>query len=214
MNANDIYKELLNAYGKPRWWSDDAFTVMFQAVLVQNTAWDNVEKTCEPLMNKLTPKFIGGLSDEELQKLITPCGFYKSKSRTIKSLVKWFGKYNYSVREAQKKPLQALRSELLSIKGIGAETADVILVYALYQPSFVIDAYTRRFLSRLGFNFANDSEIRTFFETGLPKDARIYGYFHWLILDHCISVCKKTPLCGECKLNGCCAYFNDEMTDQ
>lgn len=55
MNANDIYKELLNAYGKPRWWSDDAFTVMFQAVLVQNTAWDNVEKTCEPLMNKLTP---------------------------------------------------------------------------------------------------------------------------------------------------------------
>lgn len=214
MNANDIYKELLNAYGKPRWWSDDAFTVMFQAVLVQNTAWDNVEKTCEPLTNKLTPQFIGGLSDEELQKLIAPCGFYKSKSRTIKSLIEWFVKYNYSVREAQKKPLQALRSELLSIKGIGAETADVILVYALYQPSFVIDAYTRRFLSRLGFNFADDMEIREFFEKGLPKDAQIYGFFHWLILDHCISVCRKTPLCGECMLNRCCAHFSDEMTDQ
>lgn len=103
--------------------------------------------------------------------------------------------------EAQKKTLQVLRSELLSIKGIGAETADFILVYALYQPSFVIDAYTRRFLSRLGLDFTEDSEIREFFETELPKDARIYGYFHWLLLEHCISVCKKTPLCGKCKLN-------------
>lgn len=109
-------------------------------------------------------------------------------------------------------PLKALRSELLSIKGIGAETADVILVYALYQPSFVMDAYTRRFLSRLGFDLADDTEIRKFLEAALPKDAQVYGYFHWLILDHCISVCRKTPLCGECKLNSHCAYFGGKAT--
>lgn len=204
MNANEIYDELLNAYGKPRWWSDDAFTVMFQAILVQNTAWSSVEKTCEPIKDRISLQFIGGLFDEELQKLIAPCGFYKSKARTIKLLIKWFEKYNYSVQETQKVPLQTLRSELLSLKGIGAETADVILVYALYQPSFIIDAYTRRFLSRLGFDFENDEKIRIFFERNLPKDARIYGYFHWLILDHCISVCRKTPLCGECKMNREC----------
>ena len=212
MDANDIYKELLNAYSKPHWWSDDPFTVMFQAVLVQNTAWSSVEKTCEPVKDKLSPQFIAGLSDEELQKLISPCGFYKSKSQTITSLAKWFEKYDYSVREAQKMPLKALRSELLSIKGIGAETADVILVYALYQPSFVMDAYTRRFLSRLGFDLADDTEIRKFLEAALPKDAQVYGYFHWLILDHCISVCRKTPLCGECKLNSHCAYFGGKAT--
>ena len=146
--------------------------------------------------------------------MIAPCGFYKSKAQTIKLLIKWFEKYNFSVQQAQKTSLIDLRKELLLIKGIGTETADVILVYTLYQPSFIIDTYTRRFLSRLGFDFEDDEKIRIFFERNLPKYARIYGYFHWLILDHCILVCRKTPLCSKCKMNRLCGHFNDKTVGE
>lgn len=94
--------------------------------------------------------------------------------------------------------------ELLSIRGIGAETADVILVYSFYKASFIIDAYTRRFLSRLGYDISDDTTIKHFFETGLPEDAQFYGWYHWLILEHCISVCKKTPKCDICSLKDDC----------
>lgn len=186
-SASEIYEKMLSVYGKPRWWSDDPFTVMFQAVLVQNTAWNNVIKTCEKIGEKLMPQYIDELSCDELEQIITLCGFYKAKSKTIKSLAEWFKKYDFSVENAVKNTLYELRGELLKIRGIGAETADVILVYALHHPSFIIDAYTRRFLQRLGYSFADDTEIKNFFELGLPKNAEIYGYFHWLILDHCIA---------------------------
>lgn len=207
LSASEIYEKMLSVYGKPRWWSDDPFTVMFQSVLVQNTAWNNVIKTCEKIGEKLTPQYIDELSCDELEQIITPCGFYKAKSKTIKSLVEWFKKYDFSAENAVQNTLYELCGELLKIRGIGAETADVILVYALHQPSFIIDAYTRRFLQRLGYSFADDTEIKNFFEAGLPKNAEIYGYFHWLILDHCISVCKKNPKCESCKLKAYCEYF-------
>ena len=207
LNAQELYHVLFTAYGKPRWWSDDPFMVMFQSVLVQNTAWSSVEKTCTPIEDKLTPEYIGNLSTEELEQLISPCGFYKAKARTIQVLVTWYRRYHFDRGEARSVSMPDLRKELLSIRGIGAETADVILVYAFYQPSFIIDAYTRRFLLRLGYVFEDDMAIRTFFETGLKKDAQIYGWYHWLILEHCISVCKKSPDCDKCKLKEQCKYF-------
>ena len=96
-----------------------------------------------------------------------------------------------------------MRKELLGIKGIGAETADVLLVYAFHRASFIIDAYTRRFLSRLGIEFDDDMQIRSFFENGLPADYQIYGWYHWLILDHGISRCKKVPACDDCIFTKC-----------
>lgn len=202
--ANDIYEKLLSIYGKPHWWSNDPFTVMFQAVLVQNTAWNNVLKACENIDEYLAPQYIDGLSIDELEQIIKSCGFYKVKARTIKALAEWYKKYDFSAEIAAKKAQSELRDELLKIRGIGAETADVILVYAFYRTSFIIDTYTRRFLQRLGYNFANDTEIKNFFEAGLPKNAKIYGNFHWLILDHCISVCRKVPKCENCQLKNLC----------
>ena len=143
-------------------------------------------------VNQLTPEYIEDLSTEELEQIIRPCGFYKAKARTIQAL---------TVHEV---PMPRLRKELLSIRGVGAETADVILVYAFYKASFIIDAYTRRFLFRLGYNFSDDTAIKYFFEKELPEDAQFYGWYHWLILEHCISVCKKTPKCDICFLNGDC----------
>lgn len=210
MTAKEIYNALLAAYGEPRWWSDDAFTVMLQSVLVQNTAWSNVEKTCAAISDKderkLTPEYIIGLPISELERMISPCGFFKAKARTIHALAAWFQNYGFDAKKAQAIPMASLRKELLAIKGIGAETADVILVYAFYQPSFIVDAYTRRFLGRLGCGFQNDAEIRNFFETGLEKDARVYGWCHWLILEHCISACKKKPDCGGCKFFDSCSH--------
>lgn len=191
LNAQEIYQVLLTAYGKPRWWSNDPFIVMFQSVLVQNTTWSCVEKTCTPIQDKLTPEYIGNLPAKELEQLISPYGFYKAKAQTIQALISWYRQYQFDRHIVQKIPMPDLRKELLSIRGIGAETADVILVYAFYQPTFIIDTYTRRFLLRLGYEFADDTAIKNFFEAGLPKEAQLYGWYHWLLLEHCISACKK-----------------------
>ena len=199
LSAEEIYKILLDTYGKPRWWSDDPFTVMFQSVLVQNTAWSSVEKTCASIRDKLTPGYIGSLPTEGLEQLIRPCGSYKAKARTIQALITWYRRYDFDHRKVKSVPMQELRKELLSIRGIGDETADVILVYAFYQPTFIVDAYTRRFLSRLGYGFEDDTARKKFFETELKKDAWLYGWYHWLILEHCISVCKKSPKCDKCR---------------
>ena len=205
LSAKDLYNALLAAYGRPRWWSDDPFTVMFQAVLVQNTNWNSVEKTCGAIADRLSSEYIEGLREEELERLIRPCGFYKAKARTIKALAEWFRQYCFDRQTVQKKTAAELRAQLLSIRGVGAETADVILTYAFYKPAFIIDAYTRRLLLRLGHNFSDDTAVRCFFNAGLPEDAELYGRYHWLILEHCISVCKKTPKCDTCPIKTDCA---------
>lgn len=210
LTAQKLYDALLAAYGEPQWWSDDPYTVMFQAVLVQNTAWSSVEKTCAAIGEPLSPAYIDSLGAGELEELIRPCGFYKGKARTIHALTDWYRGYGFDRRTVQQKAAEQLRKELLAIRGVGAETADVILVYAFLKPSFVIDAYTRRFLSRMGYSFSDVEAIRRFFEEGLPADAQIYGWCHWLILEHCIAACKKTPRCSECPLQVKCSQQGGE----
>lgn len=204
ITAAEIYERLHTAYGQPRWWSDDPFVVMVQSVLVQNTSWTLVEKVTDSMADKLSPAYVLGLKAEELETLIRPCGFCKAKAATIHRLTEWYGKYEYQVEKVKALELQELRKELLAIKGIGAETADVILVYAFHKPSFVIDAYTRRFLERLGSRFDSDNEIRSFFERGLERDYQFYGWYHWLILEHGIKRCRKTPTCEKCVFDDLC----------
>ncbi len=208
--ANELYEKLLAAYGRPRWWSDDPFTVMFQSILVQHTTWSCVEKTCGPLRDQLTPEYIGSLSAEKLEAMIAPCGFKRAKARSIQGLAEWFRKYCFDPKEVQKISTSKLREELLALRGVGVETADVILVYAFYRPSFIIDAYTRRLLARLGFDFLDDSDIRRFFEGGLPRDARLYGWYHWLILDHSIAMCRKVPKCKQCLFQKTCGHATED----
>lgn len=206
LNAQEIYHTLLRAYGKPQWWSDNPYQVMVEAVLVQHTAWSSVEKIRAVLAGKLSPTFIQALSSNELQELIHPCGFQKAKARTIKEITEWFMQYGCDVEAIRTLSLESLRAELLALRGVGAETADVILVYAFHQPSFIVDAYTRILLQRLGYSFVDDAEVRGFFEQGISKDAEIYGSYHWLILEHNISRCKKKPLCAGCPFSDCVMY--------
>lgn len=206
LTGEGVYQKLLAAYGKPRWWSDDPFVVMFQAVLVQNTAWSSVERTCAPLMDSLAPEYIARLTDGRLEELIAPCGFKKAKSRTIRALAEWFMGYDCDREHFSDIGTDTLRRELMAIRGVGEETADVILVYAIYRPRFIVDAYTRRLLERLGYGFASDDAIRRFFEESLPRDAEIYGRLHWLILEHCIAACRKKPNCESCPFAEMCGF--------
>lgn len=212
ITASEIYDKLYMAYGEPRWWSDNPYIVMVQSILVQNTAWSSVEKVTDAISDILIPTNISLLKQEELQELIRPCGFSERKAATILRVTEWYGKYGYEPEKIKAVELNELREELLSIKGIGAETADVILVYALHKPSFVIDGYTRRFLERLGFHFNSDDEIRRFFQGTLKKDYKLYGWYHWLILDHGIKHCRKEPICTQCifeNLCDCCIDSNE-----
>ena len=153
LTPSEIYRTLLAAYGRPRWWSEDPYRVMFQAVLVQNTAWANVEKTCAALGERIAPEKVARLSPMELEEMIRPCGFCKSKARTIFSLTRWYQGYGFDQAAVRAIPQDRLRGELLALRGIGPETADVILTYAFYKPAFIVDAYTRRLLQRLGYRF-------------------------------------------------------------
>ena len=199
MGALEIYQELLRAYGAPRWWSDDPYTVMFQAILVQNTSWKSVEKVTQSMGSQLCPDAVAQLSQEALEDLIRPCGFCRSKASAIRDLTHLFSEYQYNVECINARyTAPELRQVLLHLKGIGEETADVLLVFAFNRASFIVDAYTRRFLRRLGYVFSGDDAIRSFFEAGLPQDYKIYGWTHWLILDHGIQHCKKTPACEGC----------------
>ena len=144
------------------------------------------------------------MTPEALKELIRPCGFCTRKAATIRRLTKWYAGYGFDVARAQACGQAQLRRELLAVKGVGAETADVILVYALHKPSFVIDAYTRRLLRRLGFAPNDDDDVRAFFDLGLAPDAQLYGWYHWLILTHSIERCRKTPVCEACPFYDVC----------
>jgi endonuclease-3 related protein len=204
MTAQNIFDKLYAAYGRPRWWSDEPYVVMIQAVLVQNTSWASVEKVTAALGTRLSPESVSSLNAEQLETLIRPCGFCKGKAAAILRLTRWYGRYGFDAGATGKIGQYELRNELLAVKGVGAETADVILVYALHRPSFVIDAYTRRFLERLGFDFRTDVQRRAFFETGIVRDYRLYGWYHWLILEHGISRCGKIPVCDKCAFMDVC----------
>ena len=205
LSAGELYRELYKAYWRPPLWSQDPFTVMFQAVLVQNTAWSSVQKACAALGGVPSAQAVLALPVEEVENMARPCGFYKAKARAIRALAAWYGGYGFERRAVQAQPLKKLRGELLNIKGVGAETADVILLYAFYQPVFVVDAYTRRLLGRLGLDLKNDGEVRAYFEAGLPRSARHYGWCHWLLLEHGIAFCRKRPRCAACPLRAACA---------
>ena len=157
LSAKELYDILVRAYGEPGWWSDDPYTVMFQSVLVQNTTWRSVERAYENI-GRLSPDDVMSMPADELQKLVRPCGFCRRKSATIISLTEWF-RDRASTGVLSEIPTGTLRDELMSIRGVGRETADVILVYALRRPVFVVDAYTRRLMGRLEYGFGDDRDI-------------------------------------------------------
>lgn len=192
MQPMKIYNTLLKHHGRQNWWpckTGNKFEICIGAILTQNTNWDNVEKAISNLVDAkaISPGKIAKMDARRLQSLIRPSGFFRQKSRRLKdfsAFVLTFG----TVRNFLE---NVAREQLLAVKGIGPETADSILLYACEKPYFVVDAYTRRMFTSLGMIDSEDyGHIRNYFESKLPKDAKLYNEFHALIVRHAKDCCR------------------------
>lgn len=203
----DVYERLLAAFGPQNWWPGDSpFEIVVGAVLVQNTAWRNVERAIENLRDAgmMQPQALYSLPEQELAELIRPAGYYQVKARRLRNLLQLIvERYDGSLEAMRSVDLATLREELLSVSGIGPETADAILIYALGKPTFVVDTYTHRVLARhgwIGYD-AGYHEIKDHFESNLPADAALFNEYHALLVRLAKDYCRKTgPKCDACPL--------------
>jgi endonuclease-3 related protein len=199
-----IYEALLDTYGPQGWWpvagryhpgdygvpknEEDAFEIIAGAVLTQNTAWTSVERALENLrrIEALNPCKIRVLSLDVLKSAIRPAGFFNQKAIYLREIALLF---------AGLKGRTPSRKELMSVKGVGNETADSILLYAYKRPEFVIDAYTKRIVTSLGLaeRGAGYMELKRFFESNLPKDVALYQEFHALLVEHAKRFYSRKP---------------------
>jgi endonuclease-3 related protein len=200
------YQLLFKHYGEQDWWpGETSFEVMVGAILTQNTNWGNVEKAIGNLKrrNLLEPLKLSNLHHRTLASLIRPAGYYNVKTKRLKSFLAFLmGEYGGDIRKMSKYDLHLLRRKMLEVKGIGKETADSILLYALNKEIFVVDAYTYRILMRHGVicEEAEYDEIQDLFHDSLPSDIQMYNEFHALIVRVGKEYCKPKPKCEECPL--------------
>ena len=207
-----VYHQLMAHYGRQNWWpAEDPFEVIVGAILTQSAAWVNVEKAIANLKQAkaLSPPALRRLPDPELARLIYPCGYYNAKALKLKSLAYWLGEhYDDNLGKLFSTDTDQLRQQLLSVHGIGEETADSILLYAAGKPIFVIDAYTRRIISRLGLAPESNSYTvyQELFMHHLPTDVRLFNEYHALLVCLGKNVCRRHPRCRECCLNNRCHF--------
>ncbi|MDD5038327.1 MAG: endonuclease [Dehalococcoidales bacterium] len=209
----DVYFRLLERYGPQYWWpADEPFEVMVGAILTQSAAWINVEKAITNLKaaKALSPHVLRTLRPSDIAALVHPCGYYNVKALKLKSLACWLGEYcGDNLDKLFASSIGKLRQQLLSVYGIGEETADSIILYAANKPIFVIDAYTRRIISRLGLTPDGNSyaAYQALFMENLPADVRLFNEYHALLVCLGKRVCRGRPLCQQCCLKNIC-YFS------
>lgn len=216
-----VYRRLLQALGPSHWWpAESPLEVMIGAILTQNTSWKNVERALSALREAtdLVPERILSLDQDVLAACIRSSGYYNQKAHRLSLFLRWFSQFDFDPKRlGRHHPVGGLRSELLSLKGIGPETADSILCYALGLPYFVVDAYTFRLVDRLSLGAypgyehlraAVESEFRHEF-SGDRLVTQHLNEFHALIVRHGNTVCRKrSPSCGECSLRSRCRSRN------
>ncbi len=206
-----IHDILLKRYGPQRWWpttlegelhptyhgktpnNKQRFEIIIGAILTQNTSWKNVEKAIINLNKEKLLSIEKIKSSKKLPSLIKPAGYYNQKAERLKVVADFFLKNKSPTRE-----------ELLAVKGIGPETADSILLYAFQKPFFVVDAYTKRIFSRIGFRFSSYDELQNLFYSSLPKNIRLYNEYHALLVELAKNHCKTKPICKGCPIYSKC----------
>ncbi|MDX2457810.1 MAG: endonuclease III domain-containing protein [Gammaproteobacteria bacterium] len=203
-----VFNVLFTAYGPQHWWPGDTpFEIMVGAVLTQNTAWSNVEKALANLVrhDRLSATSIIATRKDHLANWLRPSGYFNIKAERLKNFCRWYVEAGGFTALSQV-DTHVLRDALLSVNGVGPETADDILLYAFDRPVFVIDAYTRRLFSRLGTIAGDEAyeELRLAVEDDLGPDVELYNEFHALIVRHAKMVCRAHPRCGDCQLRTCC----------
>lgn len=207
----DVYERLRRHRGPAGWWpAETPFEVCVGAILVQNTAWPNVEKALASLRGtgRLSYEGLAGLGHEELAALIRPSGCYNVKAKRLAAFVDFLGReYGGRVEAMAARDPSLLRAQLLAVPGIGRETADSIALYAAGLPLFVIDAYTRRVFGRLGMIRGDEAydDLQRRFMDELPEDAEMFNDYHAQIVMHAKDVCRPRPRCEVCTLHSLCS---------
>lgn len=202
-----IFSLLENHYGPTHWWPGDTpFEIAIGAILTQNTAWGNVEKAIANLKRDqlLHPVRMLEAPLEALETAVRPSGYFRQKSLRLKTFCNYLeANYQGSMKRMATQPLDALRPELLSLNGIGPETADDILLYACEKPVFVVDTYTRRILSRHGLvaETINYCALQAVFHNDLPADVKMFKEFHGLLVYTGKDFCRRLPICEHCPLH-------------
>ena len=203
----EIYEILLDHFGPQGWWPGETpFEIMVGAVLTQNTNWTNVSKAIANLRKEdlLSLEILHDLDVEFLAEKIRPAGYFNLKAARLKNLLNFVAReYNGSLEEMFAVDTHILREEILTVKGIGPETADSILLYAGNKPVFVVDDYTHRIFARHNIIAEEDGyhEIQEYFALSLPEDVPLFNEYHALIVRLGKEFCKKSkPLCSKCPL--------------
>lgn len=201
-----IYRKLFRAFGPQYWWPGDTpFEIMVGAILTQNTNWRNAHVAIERIKKAglMHPARLLA-QHQRIPGLIRTSGFYRAKSNYLRNFLRYYvANYRGRVTGYSGKSTGTIRKELLSIRGIGPETADSILLYALARRVFVVDAYTRRIFTRHGFvnEDMNHTELQKTVERELPKSTKLYGEYHALLVKTGKEFCRKNePLCVNCPL--------------
>jgi len=200
----EVFSILYKMYGPQHWWpANSFFEVVVGAILTQNTNWSNVEKAILNLKREglLHPLKLHNISTNKLAALIRPSGYYNIKAKRLKNFLDFlFFRYNGKLTRMKCSPLLTLREEILSVNGIGLETADSILLYALDKPIFVIDAYTHRIARCLGLTSCKSKydDLQALFMQNLPHDTSLFNEYHALIVTHSKGVCRARPDCDKC----------------
>ena len=232
ITPHKLYKILLKEFGNLNWWpmdkdyheknnSDPRFEVIIGAILTQNTAWSNVEKALTNLKTQkmLNTKNISNVNLKKLQELIRPSGFFNQKAERLKTLaVHIKNNHQGHLDHFFNRDMYVIREELLSLNGIGPETADSIILYAGNLPVFVVDAYTKRICERVPLNTnISYNGIQNYFETGLSnkytggEQTKVYNELHALIVLLGKTYCRKKPNCIKCPLEKYCS-FKEKLT--
>jgi endonuclease-3 related protein len=204
----ELFQKMLEAFGPQGWWPGETpFEVAVGAILTQNTNWNNVALAIGVLKDHdlLEPQALHDLPEAELARLIRPAGYYNIKARRIKNFLDFLANhFENSLDRMAAAELSALRPALLSIKGVGPETADSILLYALSKPTFVVDAYTFRILSRHGLipEACAYEELRQWFMEHLPAEVDLYQEYHALLVRLGKEWCRPQPRCANCPVEG------------
>lgn len=206
VSVRRLVSALEREYGTSEWWpSKSSFEVAVGAILTQRTSWNNVEMAIENLRSAgmLTPNAISAhCGDGTLETLIRPSGFYRQKARYLRTFSSYLmSRWEGDMDRMRRLPVQELRDELMAIEGVGPETADTMLLYALSMPSFVVDSYTFRLLERLHIHSGKDYlRVKRMFEDSLGLDHARLSSAHAAIVNHCKERCKVKPQCGGCPL--------------
>ena len=225
-----VYSKLYSCFGPQNWWpvtkdkdttpkyhknielnEKQKLEICFGAILTQNTNWKNVEKAIVQL-NKNQLIYINKIiriDNKKLAEIIKSSGYHNQKSKKLKNFCLFLmNEYNGNIKKLFSNSITKLRNELLSINGIGPETADSIILYAAKKPIFDIDAYTKRIYSRI-FNIKKEGydELQQIFMKKLNNDEKLFNEYHALLVELGKNICKKKPLCSNCPINDMCDYY-------